>query len=208
LNGRSVANQEAHVVSELIVPAVFANRGDAEVAIAALRRYGVAERDIGVAVPQPGRHQHREPSDSEVVAAAGQGGATGAMVGSIGGVGLLALTAGETLAFGAGGLLAAGMGGLLWGFVIGGLLGVITRVRRCPEEDRWCEVPIDSSDVLVAARVQDWSHEPEIAALMTAAGARCVVDRLDLDRTWSELEVEHPSGQLAPVAPGQASGRE
>jgi hypothetical protein len=187
-----------------IVPAVFANREDAEVAIAALRRYGVDERDIGVAVPQLRRYQQREPSDREVVEAAGQGAATGAAVGSIGGIGLLALTAGETLAFGAGGLLVAGMSGLLWGFVIGGLLGVITRVRRRPEEDRWCEVPIDSNDVLVVARVRDWSHEPEIAALMTAAGARCVVDHLDLDRSWHELELEHPSGQPAPVTPGRA----
>jgi len=184
----------------LIVPAVFADRKDAEVAIDALRRYGVDERDIGVAVPQPGRHQHREPSDSEVVAAAGQGGAAGAIVGSIGGLGLLALPAGEALAFSAGGLFVAGVGGLLWGFVIGGLLGVITRVRRRPEEDRWCEVPVDSSDVLVVARVRDWSHEPEIAALMTGAGARCVVDHLDLDRTWRELEREHPSGQPAPLS--------
>jgi hypothetical protein len=97
------------------------------------------------------------------------------------------------------------MGGLLWGFVIGGLLGVITRVRRRPEEDCWCEVPIDSSDVLVVARIQNWSHEPEIAALMTAAGARCVVDHLDLDRTWRELEREHPSGQPAPLSASQVS---
>jgi hypothetical protein len=91
-----------------VVPAVFASREDAEVALDALPRNGVDERDIGVAVPEPRRFQHREPSDSEVVATARQGCTTGA-----------------TVVFGAGGLHARGREGLALGAVIGELLGVM-----------------------------------------------------------------------------------
>jgi hypothetical protein len=181
-----------------LVPAVFPSRESAEIAIDALRRHGISQSDIGVMLPEPGRHYHREPTDAEVVTAAGQSAAIGAPIGSIGGMVLLGLTASEALAFGVGGLFVAGVGGLLWGGVIGGLIGVITRVRRRPEEDRWCEVPINGQEVLVVVRVPDWSHEPEIAELLTQVGARCVLDHPELDRSWDELELEHPSHAAAP----------
>jgi hypothetical protein len=188
-----------------LVPAVFPTRDAAEIAIAALRRYGVDGADIGVLVPEPGRYYHRDTSDAEVVTAVGQSAAIGAPIGSIGGMTLLALTASETLAIGVGGLFLAGVGGFFWGGIIGGLLGVITRVRRRPEEDRWCEVPVDGDEVLVVVRVEDWSREPQIAELLMHVGARCVVDHLDLDRTWEELEFEHPSQSTCPLSAGRAA---
>ncbi|MBV9171748.1 MAG: hypothetical protein JOZ81_16885 [Chloroflexi bacterium] len=185
----------------MLVPALFASRERVEAAVAELRRFGIAEGDIGVAVPEPGRYQHREPSDREVVEAVGRGAATGAPLGSIGGMALVGLTLGEAVALGVGGLLVAGMGGLVWGGVIGGLVGVITRVRRRPEEDRWCEVELGSDDALVVVRVRDWSQEPRIAALLKQTGARAVLDQLALDKDWHELELEHPSGQETPPRP-------
>jgi hypothetical protein len=89
---------------------------------------------------------------------------------------------------------------LLWGGTIGGLLGVVTRVRRRPDVDQWCELALDDDSVLLAVRVRDWAHEPEIAELLTQAGAVSVLDRLDVDHTWQELEIEHHSGQPAPAA--------
>jgi hypothetical protein len=183
-----------------LVPAVFASREAAAIAIDVLRRHGIDQSNIGVMLPEPGRYYHREASDTEVFTAATQSAAIGAPIGSIGGMTLLALTASEALAVGVGGLFVAGVGGLFWGGIIGGLLGVITRVRRRPEEDRWCEIPIGGEEVLVVVRVADWSREPQIADLLTRTGARCVVDRLDLDRSWDELEFEHPSHTPAPVA--------
>jgi hypothetical protein len=182
-----------------LVPAVFAQRAEADAAIAALRDLGVADSDIGVAVPLQRRHQHREPSDREVFEVAGGSAAKGASLGSIGGIGVLALTGGGVLALGVGGLLAVGMGGLVWGGIIGGLLGVITRVRREPQRDRWCEVPLTEGDVLVIARVHSWTLEDKIATVMKQHGARCVLDQFGLDKSWHELELEHPSGQA--VAP-------
>ncbi|MBV9323261.1 MAG: hypothetical protein JO352_05680 [Chloroflexi bacterium] len=181
-----------------LVPALFADRQHAEAAVADLRRFGIAENDIGIAVADPGRYQHRDPSDREVVGAVGRGAATGAPLGSIAGMALAGLTLGEVVALGVGGLLVAGTGGLIWGGVIGGLVGVITRVRRRPEEDRWCEVELGGDDVLVVVRVRDWSHEDRIAAVLNQAGARAVLDRLALDKDWHDLELEHPSGKPAP----------
>ena len=140
-----------------------------------------------------------------MVGAVGRGAATGAPLGSLAGITLASLTVGEAVALGVGGLLVAGTGGLVWGGVIGGLVGVITRVRRRPEEDRWCEVDLDSNDVLVVARVRDWSQEDRIAALLRTAGARAVLDQLALDKDWHDLELEHQSGAAAPPDP-QAHG--
>jgi hypothetical protein len=47
--------------------------------------------------------------------------------------------------------------------------------------------------------VRDWAHEPEIAAVMSQAGAAAVLDQLDLDHSWRELESEHHSGKAAPA---------
>jgi hypothetical protein len=50
----------------------------------------------------------------------------------------------------------------------------------------------------VAVRVRDWTDEPHIAAVLKQAGAKAVLDQLDLDHSWRELELEHRSGQAAP----------
>ena len=183
-----------------IVPAVFANRDAAAVGIDALRRFGIDDADIGVAVADPGRYQHREPSDREVVTAVGKGAGIGGAIGSISGITLVSVSVGEVVAVG-GGLLAVASGGLIWGAVIGGLLGVITRVRRRPEEDRWFEVPLNGDQVLVLARVRDWSQEAKIAALFEEAGALAVLYQLDRDTDWRTLERQHPSGQPVPSTP-------
>jgi len=183
-----------------LVPAVFGTRDQADAAVAELRRFGIADEDIGVAVAAAGRYQRREPSDREVIEAVGRGAATGAPLGTIGGITLVGLTLGEVVALGVGGLALAGMGGLLWGGVIGGLVGVITRVRRHSDEDRWCEVELGGSDVLLVVRVRDWSREPDIAKLLQGAGARAVLDQLALDHDWHDLEELHPSGQAQPPA--------
>jgi hypothetical protein len=183
-----------------LVPAVFSGRAQADAAVAELRRFGIADEDIGVAVAAPGRYRRREPSDRNFVESAGRGTAAGAPLGTVGGITLIGLTLGEVVALGAGGLVLAGMGGLVWGGVIGGLIGVITRVRRHKDEDRWCEVELGASDVLVIVRVRDWSQEPAIASSLQRQGARAVLDQLALDKDWHELEAIHPSGQSAPPA--------
>ena len=180
-----------------LVPAAFANRANAEAAIEALQQAGIAAADIGVAVPVRETNRIREDSERAALEGAGRGAAVGAPLGVLGGLGLAAVTIGT---LGVGGLFLAGAGGLVWGGTVGGLLGVVTRVRRRPNVDRWCELELDERSVLVAVRVRDWSQEPEIAALLTKSGAVAVLDRTDLDHTWRELEIEHRSGEAAPMA--------
>lgn len=41
-----------------------------------------------------------------------------------------------------------------------------------PNVDRWCELELDDQSALVMVRVRDWAREPEIAEVLTRAGAR------------------------------------
>ncbi|MBV9577587.1 MAG: hypothetical protein JO057_03235 [Chloroflexi bacterium] len=180
-----------------LVPAVFPDRTSAATAIQALHKAGIPAADIGVAIPIREANRVREESESHVLEGAGRGAAVGAPLGVLGGIGLAALAL--TTPLGVGGLFVAGASGLLWGGTVGGLLGMVTRVRRSPDVDRWCELELDANSVLVAVRVHDWSREPEIATLLTGSGAVAVLDRTDLDHSWQELEGEHRSGQAAPA---------
>jgi hypothetical protein len=176
---------------------VFADRETATTAVEELLRAGVDQADIGVVVPVRESNRIREDSTEDTLKGAFVGASIGGRLGALGGLGLAAFALGP---LSVGGLFLAGAGGLLWGGTVGGLLGVITRVRRRPDVDQWCELELDEQSVVVAVRVRDWGREPQIAALLTRAGAVSVLDHLELDHTWQELEIEHRSGQSAPVA--------
>jgi hypothetical protein len=173
-----------------LVPAVFRDRETAAQAIGALQRAGIAADDIGVAVPIREANRIREDSGAETLAGAGRGAAVGAPLGVLGGIALGTFAAGT---LGAGGLFLAGAAGMLWGVKVGSLVGVMTRVQRRPNVDRWCELELDSQFALVGVRVRDWAREPEIAEELTRAGAVSVQDQTDLDHTWQELEALHPA---------------
>jgi len=180
-----------------LVPAVFRDRASAEAAVNALREAGIDLSDIGVAVPLRETNRIREDSGRDALQGAALGAAIGGRLGVLGGIGLAAVTVGT---LGVGGLFLAGASGLLWGGAVGGLLGVVTRVRRSPDVDRWCELELDDQSVLVAVRMRHWAREPEIAALLMQSGATQVLDQFELDHTWGELELEHRSGQVAPTS--------
>ena len=180
-----------------LVPAMFSSRDAAAAAVEQLLGAGIKQDDIGVAVPVREPNRIRDDSASESMQGALRGASIGGRLGVLGGIGLAMVTVGT---LGVGGLFLAGAGGLLWGGTVGGLLGVVTRVRRQPDIDRWCELSLDDQSVLVAVRVRDWEHEPEVAALLTKAGAVSVLDHLELDHTWQELEIEHRTGQSPPAA--------
>jgi hypothetical protein len=179
-----------------LVPAIFANRANAEAAVEALKQLGVQADDIGLAVPA--RESPRMPDESERdnLGRFALGAAIGSRLGAIGGIGLAAVTLGP---LGVGGLFVAGAGGMLWGGTVGGFVGLATRVRRRPHVDRWSEIELDEQSVLVVVRVRDWAREPTIAAALRSAGAVQILDHMDLDHTWQELELAHHSGQSAPT---------
>jgi outer membrane lipoprotein SlyB len=106
----------------------------------------------------------------------------------LGGIALGTFAAGT---LGAGGLFLAGAAGMLWGVKVGSLIGVMTRVQRRPNVDRWCELELDDQSALVVVRVRDWAREPEIAEVLTHAGSVSVQDHTHLDHPWQELEDRH-----------------
>jgi hypothetical protein len=171
-----------------LVPAIFRDRATAAQAIVALEQAGIPEDDIGVAVPLREANRIREESGQDALKGASKGAAVGAPLGVVGGIALATFAAGP---LGVGGLFLAGAAGMLWGVKIGSLLGVVTRVQRQPNVDRWCELELDDQAALVVVLVRDWAREPEIAELLTSAGAVSVQDHTDLDHPWQELEDLH-----------------
>jgi hypothetical protein len=182
-------------VSAPLVPALFADGDAAAAAIEELQRVGIDKGDIGVAVRAGDSKRVGDESAQDALKGAALGALIGWRFGALGGIALAAITVGS---LGVGGLFLAAGAGLVWGGTVGGLLGVVTRVRRSPDVDRWSELVLDDKSVVVAVRVRDWAREPEIAALLTKAGAVSVLDHLELDHTWQELEIEHHTGQSAP----------
>jgi hypothetical protein len=178
-----------------LVPAVFPDRASAGAAVEALKQAGVDTTDIGVVVPVRETNRIGEDSEQAVLEGAAVGAALGARLGVVGGI-VVAAALGP---LGVGGLFLAGASGLLWGGTVGGLIGVVTRVRRYPNTDSWCELGLDDKAVVVAVRVRDWADEPQIASVLKQAGAKAVLDQMDLDHSWRELELEHRSGQAAPA---------
>jgi hypothetical protein len=179
-----------------LVPALFPDRDAAARAVEELLRAGIDRADIGVVVPARDGNRIREESAGDSLQGPLKGASIGGRLGVLGGIGLAAVTVGT---LGVGGLFLAGASGLLWGGTVGGLLGVVRRFRRRPDVDKWCELALDNLSVLVAVRVRDWTREPEIAALLTQAGAVSVLDHMELDHSWQELEIEHRSGETAPA---------
>ena len=160
-----------------LVPGVFDNRERAEEAIQALRASGLPEKALGLAVLDPGRYRLAEHSDSEAAAGVMRGIGIGVSLGSLAGIAVMAVAApwlevGQTL--GLGGLLIGLEGGALWGAFLGGTGGLAMRVRMNADEDRWCEIPMGSGDILVVARAGE--HAAHVRHIMQAHGARCFLE--------------------------------
>jgi hypothetical protein len=171
-----------------VVPGVFNSRKEAEAAIASLRELGLSEQDIGVIVPDPGRYQLMDHSVHEAFSGLKTGVAVGAPLGSLAGVALMALALPGVGVIGLGGLLVGVIGGAVWGGVVGGLNGVIARVRWNAGEAQWCEIPLGSDDILVVARAG--SRAQEAYRRMEQHGGRCFLDQGSLDAAWREIEAE------------------
>jgi CBS domain-containing protein len=70
--------------------------------------------------------------------------------------------------------------------------GLIAEVRWSPDDDRWCEIPLEPSDVLVVVHT---AHRGPIAhRILAACGARCYMDRTHAELgpkgRWTDMHVE------------------
>lgn len=159
-----------------VIPAVFGSKEQAEAAIADLRKHGFSDDDIGIAVPQPGKYALPDEEEAgETWKGFVKGAALGAPIGALAGFALFSLVVPGGAAVGLGGaLLFALRDGALWGAALGGGLGLYSKIRWNPEEDRWCEIQLGGNDVLVVVRAGQRLEEAR--HILERHGARCFLD--------------------------------
>jgi hypothetical protein len=162
-----------------IVPGVFATQGQAEAAIAALRRLGLTDADLGVAVPNLGQHHLIE--GEETPAGTGrsviEGAIIGAPLGTIAGLGIIEVLVPVAGSFGLGGVLVGLGGGALWGTFFGAFGGLLAQVRRRDGSEHTCTIALGGTDMLVVARAGDLAER--VRQSMQAHGARCFFDEVE-----------------------------
>lgn len=168
-----------------VVPAVFGSRGQAEAAIQELRRLGLTDQEIGVAVPDPVHHRlaeqivgHEDIVGEEEIKGAAAGFILGAPVGALAGIALSALVVGGLAPLGLGGILAGAYAGAVWGVVLGAEAGLTAKVRTEEEVAHWSEIPLSHTDILVVVRAGRLAREAHDIALRHGGRCFCLLDRI------------------------------
>ena len=172
-----------------IIPGIFRNREQAAAAIDALHQMGLTDQDIGVIVPEPGHYMLLDEDARQESTGLATGVATGALVGSLAGIGLMAVAlpiGGARLS----GVLVGGalLSGAAWGSMLGGYAGLLARVFWNEDEDRWCDILVGSTDVLVMARV-DAHRADQVLEVMHECGALYILDPVRLNEADPKAEV-------------------
>ena len=162
VQGDAPSSGDASTTSSGIMVATFRGRAAAEAAIHDLRELGLADEQIGVAIPDPVTNELTDAQDivgHDELAGAARGFFLGAPIGSLAGIALSLLVVGGVGTLGLGGILALAGVGAFWGMVLGAEAGLIARVRHDEEETRWSEIPLGPDDILVAVSAGTWSAE-------------------------------------------------
>jgi hypothetical protein len=154
--------------------ALFDNRAGAEAAVEDLRRSGLADEHLGVAVHSSDDYVFEESLEDDMARALKKGIAIGAPIGAIAGITVLSLivpTVGVVL--GVGGILAAGgITGALAGGFWGAYLGLKGSEAEMDEEWDWERLGLEPGQVMV---VVDQHGEPDEAkAILSRHGGRLV----------------------------------
>jgi hypothetical protein len=138
---------------ESLVAGLFGSQQQADAALEALHRVGVADADVEVGAPEPGRYRIEHHESAEFWTAVRNGMAVGAVIGS-------AITMG-IMSFAVPGLTLAGLielsvpMGAFWGIFFGGLSGVAVQAATHAEGARRCAITAEDSDVLVIVHAGD-----------------------------------------------------
>lgn len=142
------------------VVAVFADRGEAEIAIDALHQAGFPQDHLGFAIRGDDAVRGGMITDAEGTKD-GKGAAAGMVTGGlVGGVlaaaAVMIPVAGPVLA---GGIIAAFFGGAVAGTMVGGLLGAMVGLGVSEEEAKYYQTHFNEGKAIVAVRAGDRAAE-------------------------------------------------
>lgn len=173
---------------EGLVAAVFASGEQAEAAIHDLRTLGLTDEDIGVVVPQPGRYALEDHESEEIGSGIVRGAMIGVPVGSLAGLALATVGVPGVGVLGLSGLAISLLEGGLWGAFVGTFGGLVARVLAGADEEHWCEIAVDSTDILLLAQAGEKTFEAH--ELLQRRGARCFL---------TGVHVVHDTSEAAPA---------
>lgn len=146
------------------VAAIFASHADAESAVDELRRAGIADEHLGVAVHDPDVSVvMEEEEDAEAEHAATRAVAFGGVIGVVAGITVMAIASTITGGIGVGGLLAGGIGGLLGGAAIGGEVGLSSEEPALRSVEHLRDLALEPGQVLVVAKAHHRREAVEAA---------------------------------------------
>lgn len=167
---RTGVGKEAHAPT---IGAVFAQRSAAEAAVEDLRRSGLADEHLGVAIHEPGNVVFEGDIEEEVTHKLEMGAAVGAPIGAVAGMTVLALIVPGVGTLGVGGILAAGaVTGALAGGFWGAYLGL--KSEEPAEEDMWDweRIRLQKGEVMVV--VDSHGHPEDVQKILERHGGRLV----------------------------------
>jgi len=138
---------------ESLVVGLFGSQQQADAALEGMHRIGVADADVEIGVPEPGRYRIEYHESAEFWTAVRNGMVVGAVIGSAIAMGIMSFAVpGLTLA----GLIELGVPmGAFWGIFLGGLSGVAVKAGTHAEGEPRYAITAENSDVLVIVHAGD-----------------------------------------------------
>jgi hypothetical protein len=153
--------------------AIFEDRAIAEVAVEDLRRSGLADEHLGVAVHGSDTYVFEEDVEAETAHGMERGIAIGAPIGAIAGMTALALVVPGVGTIDVAGILAAGgVTGALAGGFWGAYLGIKAEEHVMEEEWDWERTPLQPGQVMVI--VDQHGHPDDVKRILERHGGRLI----------------------------------
>jgi hypothetical protein len=153
--------------------AVFPDREHAESAVEALRRNGLADEHLGIAVHAGDTYAFEHSTGAAVSHGIGRGISVGVPIGAVAGMTVLAMVVPGVGTLGVGGILAAGaMTGALAGGLWGAYLGLTATEPILENEWDWERVALEPGQVIVV--VDEHGHPEAVREVLERHKGRMV----------------------------------
>ena len=156
-----------------IVAGLFATRAQAMTVEKDLRRIGLADRDVDVGIPAPGRYRLDVRESESLGSGALDGIVIGTLIGAVVGVLVLAIAVPQAMEMGTRAILLGVLIGGFWGSFFGGLAGMAIKASGHDGAAPSCEIPEGSAALLVVARAG--AHADVARKVMRRDGARTLL---------------------------------